>query len=190
MQEISEIKEHRVTRTYSEGEKFKVVTTYVMLGSLIETARECDLSVDTIKSWKKQAWWPRMMSQVKGEENNKIAARYRNIILKTQEKLLERVEKGDIVLGKDGEQIAVPIKGRDLAVIAGIATQQVDRLDTEKQHEDSLSVAERLTKIAEELVKMNGKKRQSITIDVEEIHNGLQNEENETQNEEVNHAIQ
>lgn len=187
---MQEISERRVTKSYSESEKFKVVTTYIMLGTMTETSKETGVPYETIKSWKTQAWWPRMIAQVKGEENNKIAARYRNIILKTQERLLERVENGDVQLGKDGEQVLVPIKGRDLAVIAGIATQQVDRLDTEKQHEDSLSVAERLTKIAEELVRMNGKKKQSITIDAEVVEDGLQKETQIRQTEEVNHAFQ
>lgn len=172
---LEQVQENPIAkRTYSEGDKFKVVTTYIMTGTLAETSRQCGISYETLKSWKTQAWWPRMIAMVKGEENNKIAARYRNIILKTQERLLERVESGDLHITKDGEMINIPIKGRDLAVIAGIATQQVERLDTEKQHEDSLSVAERLTKIAEELVKMNMKKKQPITIDVTEIDSAVQ----------------
>ena len=95
----------------------------------------------------------------------------RNIVLKTQEKLLERVEHGDIVLSKDGSEQVLPIRGRDLAVIAGIATQQMERLDSERVQEDTLSITERLTKIADELVKMNGKKKEPITIDVEMVEN-------------------
>lgn len=187
MQEISE-QEKRLTKTYSEGEKFKVVTTYVVLGSLAETSRETGVPIDTLKSWKKQNWWPRVLAQVKGEENAQISARYRKIVLKTQEKLLERVENGDITLSKDGEQIAIPVRARDLAVISGIATQQLERLDQEKEVQDTLSVTERLTKIAEELVKMSKNKKTPITIDVE-VLDGVQNEENETKTvEEVRYA--
>lgn len=168
-------------RSYTEGEKFKVMTTYVMLGSLVDTAKETGISIDTIKSWKKQAWWNRMLAQVRGEENAKISARYRAIVLKTQDKLLERIEKGDVTVSKDGQEVLVPVKARDLAVIAGIATQQVERLDTEKTVEDTLTVQERLTKIAEELVKMALKKRETVTIDAEIIENGLQNKQTEAE---------
>lgn len=171
MSNLDTVQEKRVTNTYTEGDKFKVLTTYVMLGSLVETAKACDISVDTLKSWKKQAWWNRMLAQVRGEENAKISARYRNIILKTQEKLIDRIEKGDIQVTKDGKEIAIPIRAKDLAVIAGIATQQVERLDTEKQMEDTLTVQERLTKIAEDLVKMQLKKKQPVVIDAEIMEN-------------------
>lgn len=140
-----------------------------MLGNLAKTAEETEIPLDTLKSWKKQSWWPRMMAQIRGEENAHLAARYRKIVEKTQNKLLERVENGDIVLGKDGEQITVPVRARDLAVIAGIATQQMDKLENETKHEDTLSVTERLTKIAEELVKMHTKKRIPETIDAEYV---------------------
>lgn len=124
-----------------------------------------------------------MMAQIRGEENAHLAARYRKIVLKTQEKLLDRIEKGDIIVDKEGNHVNVPIRGRDLAVIAGIATQQMDKLDSETKHEDNLSITERLTKIAEELVKMHSKKRIPETIDVEYV-DGLQ--ENQTEAEEVN----
>jgi hypothetical protein len=175
----------RVTKTYSEGDKFKVLTTYTVLGSLIETAKETGVSLDTIKGWKKQAWWPRMMAQIKGEENAHLAARYRKVVQKTIDKLMERVEDGDVFVDKDGNERTIPIRGRDLAVIAGIATQQMEKLDQDHVREDTLSVTERLTKIAEELVKMHSKKRETITIDAE-IVNGLQ--ENQTQTEEVSYA--
>jgi tRNA threonylcarbamoyladenosine modification (KEOPS) complex Pcc1 subunit len=161
-----QIPEKRQVTTYSEGDKFKVLTTYLVLGSLAETAREFNMPLETLKSWKKQAWWPRMMAQVKGEENAKISARYRNIVLKTQEKLLERIEKGDITVGKDGSEVVLPVRARDLAIITGIATQQLSRMDETKDHEDSLTVAERLTKIAEELVKMTKSKKIPEIIDV------------------------
>lgn len=140
-----------------------------MLGNLVQTAEETGIPVDTLKSWKKQSWWPRMMAQVKGEANASLAARYRKIVERTQQKLLERVENGDITLGKDGEQVVLPVRAKDLAVIAGIATQQMDKLEGEIKHEDTLSVTERLTKIAEELVKMHVNKRVPETFDAEYV---------------------
>lgn len=161
----------REVTKYTESEKYRAVTTYIMLGTLTETSKQCGIPYETLKSWKTQAWWPRMLAQIRGEENAKISARYRNIVLKTQEKLLERVEHGDVVLSKDGSEQVLPIRGRDLAVIAGIATQQMERLDSERVQEDTLSITERLTKIADELVKMNGKKKEPLTIDVEMVEN-------------------
>ena len=74
-----ETTEKRVTRSYTEGDKFKVLTTYTILGSLIDTANETGISLETIKSWKKQAWWPRMMAQIRGEENANLASKYRRL---------------------------------------------------------------------------------------------------------------
>lgn len=168
---LQETTEKRVTRNYTEADKFKVLTTYTVLGSLVDTATETGISLETIKSWKKQAWWPRMMAQIRGEENANLASKYRKIVQKTQEKLLERIEHGDVTLDKEGNPVHIPVRGRDLAVIAGIATQQMERLDQEREHEDTLSVTERLTRIAEELVKMHSKKREPETIDAEYVEN-------------------
>ncbi len=46
-------------------------------------------------------------------------ARNLEIVIKTNEQVIHRVENGDVVL-RNGKQVRVPMKGRDLAVVGGI----------------------------------------------------------------------
>lgn len=161
-----------VIQRYTEPEKIKAVATYVALGRLTAVATELGIGYDTLKYWKKQEWWKQYERQIKNEENAHLSSRFRKIVNKVQEEILDRVDSGDHVVLKDGSVIRVPVKARDLAVIGAIAVDKVVKLDESLEEKgDDIGVEQRLKMLAKELVELaKGKNAKTpITIDIEEV---------------------
>lgn len=178
--------EKRITKQYSESDKLKAVTLYITLGTLTAVASEMQMSRETLKTWKEQEWWKKYERQIKNEENALLSAKYRKIVQKTQDQILQRLDEGDTIVLKDGSQHKIPIKARELALIAAISTDKVIGIDKiQEDREETVSIEQRLVMLADEFKKFQHSKSKPVNIlDVEVIQDGLQ--ENQTQTEKVN----
>lgn len=176
---------------YSEQEKFKAVATYIGLGNLSATATELGFPYETLRTWKKQEWWKEYERAIKNEENAALSAKYRKIVKRVQEQLIDRLENGDEIVLKNGERIRVKVRAKDLALIGTVSTDKIIKLDESTEDKrDDLGVEARLKMLAKELVDLaKGTKKPINIIDVspEGEINGLQQKDQE--NEEINHAI-
>lgn len=63
--------------------------------------------------------WDAALTKARQEISDEILANNLEIVIKTNEQVLDRIENGDVVLRGD-KQVRVPMKGRDLAVVGGI----------------------------------------------------------------------
>lgn len=167
----------KIVTRYSEVEKLRAVATYIGLGKLSAVSTELNIPYDTLKDWKVKDWWKTYERQIKNEENAALSAKFRKIVNKVQEQILERLDNGDHHLTKDGEIVRVPVKARDLSVVGAISTDKVLNLDkTLDAKEETISIEQRLKMIAQELSSLTKSKREPVIIDVE-VTNGLQTEE-------------
>ena len=184
--------EKRVVRQYTDTEKFKAVATYILLGTLTATASELQISRETLKDWKDKDWWKKYERQIKNEENAALSAKYRKIVQKTLDQIQERLDNGDSIVLKDGSIHKLPVKARELALIAAISTDKILNIDKIQEHrEETVSIEQRLSLLAEEFKKFTGSKSKTPQIiDVEPIkendHGLFQNLE--TQTEKVTNA--
>jgi transposase-like protein len=161
----TEAPEKRVTRTYSDAERFKAVALYVNLGTLSAVASELQMSRETLKDWKEKDWWKQYERQIKNEENALLSAKYRKIVQKTQDQILERLEGGDTIVLKDGSQHKIPVKARELALIAAISTDKILGIDRiQETREESVSIEQRLTMLADEFKKFQHSKSKPVNI--------------------------
>lgn len=182
----SEEPARRVTNTYTDSEKFKAVALYISLGTLTAVASEMQIPRNTIKEWKEKDWWKKYERQIKNEENSLLSAKYRKIVQKTQDQILNRLEEGDTIVLKDGTQHKIPIRAKELAVIAAVSTDKILGIDRiQETREETQSIEEHLKMLAEEFKKFQHAKSKPVNIiDAEVIQDGLQ--ENQTQAQEVN----
>jgi len=167
--------EKRVLRTYSDAERFKAVALYVNLGTLTAVASEMQMSRETLKDWKEKEWWKQYERQIKNEENALLSAKYRKIVQKTQDQIIERLEGGDTIVLKDGSQHRIPVKARELALIAAISTDKILGIDRiQETREETVSIEQRLTMLADEFKKFQHSKSKPVNIIDVEITNGVQ----------------
>ena len=106
---------------YDDTAKINAAYLYAASGNYSKVARDTNIPRTTIVSWAKDSpVWVDSLVKARQEISDEILASNLEIVIKTNEEVLDRVEHGDYVLTKDGKQIRVPMRGRDLAVVSGI----------------------------------------------------------------------
>ena len=127
---------------------------------------------ETIKWWKTQPWWFDVSQEILKEQDEEISSGFSRIVKKAQKEVEERLEKGDWVylkVGKDGyKKERLEVKARDLSTII---TQSLDKrqllLDRPTSRTETISVKDRLGKLAEEFKKYSRAKE--IVVEKEDI---------------------
>ncbi len=105
---------------YDDTAKINAACLYAASGNYSKVARDTNIPRQTIMSWAKDSpVWVDSLSKARQEINDEILAGNLEIVIKTNEQVMDRVEHGDVVL-RNGKQVRVPMKGRDLAVVGGI----------------------------------------------------------------------
>jgi len=64
--------------------------------------------------------WVDSLVKARQEISDEILAYNLEIVIKTNEQIIDRIHNGDTVFDKHGVKVQMPLRGRDLAVISGI----------------------------------------------------------------------
>ncbi len=105
---------------YDDTVKINAAYLYAASGNYSQVARDTNISRPTLMGWaKNNSVWVEALNKARQEISDEILASNLEIVIKTNEQVMDRVEYGDVVL-RNGKQVRVPMKGRDLAVVGGI----------------------------------------------------------------------
>ncbi len=105
---------------YDDTAKINAAYLYAASGNYSQVARDTKISRPTLMGWaKNSSVWVEALNKARQEISDEILASNLEIVIKTNEQVIDRVEHGDVVL-RNGKQVRVPMKGRDLAVVSGI----------------------------------------------------------------------
>jgi len=106
---------------YDDTVKINAAYLYAASGNYSQVARDTNISRPTLMGWAKDSEvWLEALDKARQEISDEILAYNLEIVIKTNEQIIDRIDNGDTVLTKDGKQVRVPMKGRDLAVVSGI----------------------------------------------------------------------
>ncbi len=108
---------------YSDEDRRTAVVHYCVLGNMQRVADATGVPRKTLVSWKQTAWWDDLTAEVQQQTESEILAANENIIRAALGQALDRIEHGDYQLvrtGEDYEARRVPMRGKDLAVVAAI----------------------------------------------------------------------
>jgi hypothetical protein len=120
LQTIDQIKGDGRT-PFSMERRRQIVWDYMIEGNASKVARMHNIDGTTIGKWKKRDWWEDLMQEAHDLYEQQLRARMNKVIDKALEKTEERLENGDVIFdAKRGELVAVPVKAKDAATIAGI----------------------------------------------------------------------
>lgn len=75
----------------------------------------------TMQKWAKEPWWPLALAFARERHDKDLTAGYLEVVRRAQNKLIERIETGDVVVSKDGQERFKPVNAKDLAIISSIA---------------------------------------------------------------------
>ena len=146
---------------WTEKKQLEVVTTYLALGNVNETARVCNVPARTIRYWKAQDWWAQLVNDIQSGEGQRADNKMTKAIDKALDLLMDRMEQGDYQYDqKTGRLVKVPLKARDLERVASglFDKRQLIRKQPTNIKATDLGQADRLVQLATQFAKLVGEK--------------------------------
>lgn len=105
---------------FPEEKRIEVVTLFAATGNLENTSELSGVPVQTIRAWRKADWFYELLREVRNENNAVLDAKFTQIVDKSLDQIVDRIENGDSVLTRDGELVKKPMSGKDLSLVAAI----------------------------------------------------------------------
>ena len=146
---------------WTEKKQLEVVTTYLALGTVSETARVCNVPPRTIRYWRAQDWWTQLVNDIQSGEGQRADNKMTKAIDKALDLLMDRMEQGDYQYDqKTGRLVKVPLKARDLERVASglFDKRQLIRKQPTNIKASDLGQADRLVQLATQFAKLVGEK--------------------------------
>lgn len=153
---------------WPEASKAKAVKTWLATGNLALTAATLNIPLTTIKSWRYSEWWQEMVGDLREQDNIELDKKLTNLLSKTLDAEMDRVESGDWELDrKTGQLRRVPVKLRDLHKASSdyIEKRQVLRKQPTNIVEKQEGMDGRLLKLAEQFAALAGRPKEEKVVE-------------------------
>lgn len=103
---------------YAPEVKLQAVIHFMLTGSVKEAADHVGVPLKTVSEWKRRTeWWPRMLNEVRKSKQDELDSALTTAIHSAVGEIADRLQHGDWVLTRTGEQVRVPVKARDASVV-------------------------------------------------------------------------
>lgn len=169
-------KKHKKFTSWTPAQKMEVVKSVLATGNMRIAAAMHGVGYSLVREWKGQAWWAAMEAELRSEQNIELDAKLTQIVDKSLDATLDRVENGDFIYDqKSGEIRRKPVNLRDVHRVA---------IDTIKQRDDlrgttddgvvKVTVEEQLKMLAENLAQWV--KTQKPVIELNEVEDAVYEE--------------
>lgn len=155
---------------WTQNQKLQAVSTYLMLGSMAETAIVTGIPLATIKLWKQTDWFKEYALQLQTEDVQQMDSNLRRVINKALKATEDRLDLGDAQFDqKTGEIVRVPVKAHvALKITTELMTKQQKLNENPVKEEIEKTIDDRLLKLSEEFAKFASNKISNVVpIDVE-----------------------
>lgn len=95
------------------------------LGTQSDVAKALDIPQRTISDWMKTDWWQIYHQEMVRSSKDEGGAMFRRIMKKSASELEDRLEHGDLIVDREGNEVGrKPVGAKDLCVIMAIATDK------------------------------------------------------------------
>lgn len=139
---------------WSEVDKIRAVAIYLEIGTLTKTSEMTGVPVETLRNWKIAPWWHEVKQKILSEQDDEISSRFSKIVKKAQKQVEDRLENGEWIVLKSGEQKRVPMRGKDAQYILNSAIDKRQLLnDRPTSRTETLTMNDKLKKIGQEFEK-------------------------------------
>jgi uncharacterized protein (DUF4415 family) len=154
---------------WPHNKKLETISTYLVLGSMTQTALVVGVPYPTIEIWRRTDWWKEYALKLKNEDIQQLDSNLKRIVNKSLKVLEDRIDKGDAQFDqKTGEIVRVPIKAHVALKISSELLEQKRKLDSAPIREDiEKTVDARLLKLAEEFSRFSSMK--TIEVQAKEL---------------------
>lgn len=169
-------KVHVPGKPWPIDKRVEVVSHWLVLGNMKQVAAVTGVPYDLIRKWKAEQWWTDMVAEIRATQNLELDHKMSNIVNKSLDAVLDRVENGDFIYDqKSGEIRRKPAALRDLhRVSVDILTKrEVIRTDAPTENSKT-TVQDHLKMLAQEMAKWNrSNENKPETIDLVEVEDAI-----------------
>lgn len=170
-------KKHQKWARWTPAQKMEVVKSVLATGNMRIAAAMHGVGYDLVREWKGQAWWAVMEAELRSEQDIELDAKLTQIVDKSLDATLDRVENGDFIYDqKSGEIRRKPANLRDVHRVAVDTLKQ--RQDLRVANEDTgvakITVEEQLKMLADNLAQWV--KTQKPVIELNEVEDAVYEE--------------
>ena len=155
---------------WTQNQKLQTVSTYLMLGNLVETAVVTGVPLPTLKLWKTTDWFKEYALQLQSEDVQQMSSNLKRVVEKSLKAVEDRLDLGDAQFDqRTGSIVRVPVKAHvALKISTELMAKQQKLLDNPVKEEIEKTIDDRLLKLSEEFARFAGPKMaKGIPIDVE-----------------------
>jgi transposase-like protein len=142
---------------WSDKQKYEAVAAYLLIGNLAQVSRMSGIPDITLRKWKAQPWWAEAEQEVKRASKLQLSGKLTKAIQLANLAVEDRLENGEFVFNpKTGELTRRPVSADTaVKVLNTLIDKQLvlEKHADENTHVTQEGVAERLEKIAHELLK-------------------------------------
>jgi hypothetical protein len=157
---------------FPDTKKVEAATIYAVTGSLQRASELSGVPIHTLQSWRREDAFQELLREVWQENNEKIDAKFTEIIEKSLNAILDRLDNGDYKVTPRGDVKRVPISAKELSLVQainvdkrqllrGLPTSRSESGDTGTQ-----KTVDRLEKLAETFESLARLGRKPLTLDV------------------------
>jgi hypothetical protein len=150
---------------WTQNQKLQVVSTYLMLGSMTETALVTGVPYKTIESWKTSDWFKEYALKLQSEDIQQMDSNLRRVVDKALKAVEDRIDRGDAQYNqKTGEIARIPIKAHvALKITTELMTKREKILIAPVKEEMVKTIDDRLLRLAEEFASFS---KPRVIVDV------------------------
>ena len=157
------IEMHKPGYKYSVEKRIEVISTWLTLGNLRQTAALTGVSYQLCLQWKSQPWWQEMINEIQAARKFKLDNKLNKIVDKALAVIDDRLDNGDFVYNqKTGEVSRKPVSLKEARGAANDLLQRqvaLSKLEIETQQASRAdSVKDQIAMLAQEFAKFNTKR--------------------------------
>lgn len=167
---------HAPNAAWRPEKKIEVVTTWLTLGSIRQTAGITGVSYGLIKKWRTEPWWKDVENEIIASRRIQQSSKLSAIVDKSLSVIDDRLDNGDFVYNsKAGTLDRKPVSLRDATTAANALMQRaaiIEKLNKDEQVvEATQTIQEQLAALAVEFAKFNKKDNsKAVPIDFKETN--------------------
>lgn len=160
---------------YPEEKKIEAAAVYAATGSMIRVEEVTGVPMSTLKSWRASEDFQILLREVWEENNERIDAKFTEIIQKSLDQVIDRLDNGDFIVTRTGQLVRKPISAKELSLVQAINVDKRQLLRglptsrSESGNGASEKTVVRLEKLAETFKNLAQYGRDPKVIDIEVV---------------------
>jgi len=172
---------------WPEEKYIEAATLFACVGNLQRVSELTGIATKTLRGWTREQRFKDLLKEIRSENNEKIDAKFTEIIEKSADLILDRLEHGDYRWDTRSQQtVRVPVGAKDLSLVTAINIDKRQLIRGEPtSRTEQISEPDRLDKLAKQFESIANKFKNApkltpvIDVEFKELEGGQEIDPND-----------